>query len=88
MSGISRAGVDTAGGVILGGGQDFVSVEGAPVALKGDPVAGHGLDEHAGPVMAEGVAWMTIDGVPVVRAGNAASCGHPATGSDFFTITN
>lgn len=86
MSGITRVGLDTAGGVILGGGQGFVAVEGAPVAVLGDPVAGHGKDEHAGPVLAEGVAWMTIDGVPVVRAGNAASCGHPATGSDFFTI--
>lgn len=87
MSGITRVGLDSAGGVIFGGGQDFVSVEGAPVALKGDPVAGHGLDEHAGPVLAEGVGFFTINGVEVVRAGNAASCGHEATGSDFFTIT-
>lgn len=86
MSGITRVGLDSAGGVILGGGQDFVSVEGAPVAVLGDPVAGHGKDAHAGPVMAEGVGFFTINGVEVVRAGNAASCGHLATGSDFFTI--
>lgn len=86
MSGISRVGLDSAGGVILGGGQDFVAVEGALVAVEGDPVAGHGLDEHAGPVMAEGVGFFTINGVEVVRAGKAASCGHPASGSDFFTI--
>lgn len=81
MAGISRVGVDTAGGVILGGGQGFVRVDGALWAVLGDAVAGHGADAHAGPTMAQGSSFVRINGIPACIAGHAATCGHQATGS-------
>lgn len=81
MRGITRVGVDSAGGIILGGGQDFVHVEGALWAVLGDAVAGHGEGEHASPFMVEGSSFITINGIPACIEGNLASCGHSATGS-------
>lgn len=84
--GITVKGLDTAGGVQLAGGQSEWTVEGQPIVLKGDPVSAHGLPPHAAPVMAAGSSWMTLNGVPVVRALNAATCGHAATGRAWFTL--
>lgn len=84
--GIAVKGSDSAGGTQLAGGQSKWKVEGQPIVLLGDPVAGHGDAPHSGPVMAAGSSWMTINGVPVVRQGNAASCGHPSTGRGWFTL--
>lgn len=47
--GVSRVGVDSAGGVITGPGKPKVTVEGAVISVAGDGVAGHGLGPHAGP---------------------------------------
>lgn len=88
MHGIARVGLDSAGGTQLGGGQDWVTADGALVVLKGDAVAGHGDGEHAGPVMAEGSPWVRIDGMPVCRQGHVASCGHPSTGSDWLRLSD
>lgn len=88
MHGISRVGMDSAGGTITGALQDFVTVEGALWAVLGDAVAGHGLPPHAGPVMAEGSSFITINGIPVCREGHAASCGHAATGSGSMKISD
>ena len=52
--GASRVGVDIAGGVVLGPGEPTVLVNGFPISLVGDAVAGHGQNEHAGPVMTGG----------------------------------
>jgi uncharacterized Zn-binding protein involved in type VI secretion len=84
--GITVKGLDSAGGVQLGGGQSSWSVEGQPIVLLGDPVAGHGQAPHNGPTMIEASGWMTLNGVPVVRAGNKASCNHPSTGRGWFTL--
>jgi uncharacterized Zn-binding protein involved in type VI secretion len=73
--------------VILGDGQDFVTVEGTPWAVLGDAVAPHGITPHAAPVMAEGSSFVRIDGLPACRAGNKATCGHAATGSAFMRIS-
>lgn len=78
---ISLVGVDQAGGVITGPGKPNWTWNGSPISVLGDAVAGHGPGPHGGPTMVEGSGWMTIDGIPVVHAGDAASCGHPATGS-------
>lgn len=86
--GITVKGLDSAEGVELGGGQNFWEVEGAPVVLLGDGVAGHGPGIHQGPAMVEASAWMTLNGVPVVRQGNAANCGHTATGRGWWTLPN
>ena len=89
MPGVSRTRTDTAGGTILGGGQPWVHLDGVPVAVVGDAVAGHppcpDVPVHCAPVMAAGSDWVFIDGIPVCRAGDAASCGHAATGSAWMS---
>jgi uncharacterized Zn-binding protein involved in type VI secretion len=86
MPGITVKGLDSAGGTQLAGGQATWKVDGQPIVLLGDPVAGHGIAPHAAPVMAEGSAWMKFNGIPVVRAGHKANCGHAATGRGWFNI--
>jgi len=81
MPGISRVNLDTAGGTIVGNLAPTVFVNGKPIAVKGADVAGHAPGAHAGPVMLEHSATVFAQGKPVCRAGDAASCGHPATGS-------
>jgi len=87
MHGITRIGIDTAGGMIVGALQDFVTVEGTLWAVLGDPVAAHGDAPHAAPVMAQGSSFVRINGIPVCREGHLASCGHPATGSAVMRIS-
>lgn len=86
MFGIARKDKDTAGGKQLAGQQDFVTVDGDLVVLKGDPVEGHGLLLHGAPVMAEGSSFVTIEGIPVCREGHLATCGDPSTGSDYVKL--
>lgn len=81
MPGVSRVGVDSAGGTITGPGVSSVVVNGSPVSVKGDSVAPHGLGPHAGPVMVGASGTVIAGGVGVVRAGDAASCGDTASGS-------
>lgn len=88
MHGITRVNQDSAGGVIVGALQDFVTVEGTPWSVLGDAVAGHGPDAHGGPVMAQGSSFITINGIPVCRQGHQATCGHPATGSSSMKISD
>lgn len=86
MAGIALVGMDSAGGVILGGGQSFFRVNGSFVAVIGDAVAGHGQDAHAGPVMVGGSTLFKINGLSVCRAGDPASCGHVVTGQTWFNV--
>ena len=81
MPGISRVGVDAAGGTIVGNLAPTVLVNGSPIAVKGAAVAGHGLGSHSGPVMVGSLRSVTANGIPVCRAGDAASCGDAASGS-------
>lgn len=81
MPGIARVGVDSAGGIITGGGQSTVYANGALVAVLGDAVAPHGDPPHAAAVMVEASSSVFAGGIPVCRAGDAASCGHTASGS-------
>jgi uncharacterized Zn-binding protein involved in type VI secretion len=85
--GIARVGVDTAGGTQLGGGQGFVRVGGALVAVLGDAVAGHGDAPHAAPAMAEGSLFARINGIPVCRQGHLATCGHATTGAAWARLS-
>ncbi len=82
MPGLSRTQQDSAGGTLIGVLAPSVYANGTPVAVLNCAVAGHGPAEHAGPVMAEASASVFAEGIPVCRAGDAASCGHPATGSN------
>ena len=86
MPGICRVGVDSAGGVILGGGQSFVYANGALVAVDGDPVAPHGVAPHAAPVMIAGSKNVFINGIAVCNAGDLATCGHSASGSSNVNV--
>ena len=81
MPGIARAGVDVAGGTIIGGGQASVYVNGALAVVLGDPVTPHGPGLHGAPFMAEASSSVFINGIPVCREGDAANCGHTASGS-------
>ena len=52
--GASRVGQDSAGGLILGPGEPTVLVNGFPISLRGDAVAGHGDSPHNAPTMTGG----------------------------------
>ena len=80
MAGVTRLGVDSAGGTLVGGSGNVIA-NGQPVVRIGDPVAGHGRGPHAGPVMVGGSGNVFDNGISVSRAGDPASCGHPASGS-------
>ena len=86
MAGVAITGVNAAGGVIIGGGQSFVKVNGKPVSVVGDAVAPHGIGPHAAPKMATGSSIVRIDGKAVCRAGDTATCGHAANGMSWFAI--
>ena len=81
MAGIARATQDTAGGIITGVLAPTVFVNGKPVACKGATVAGHGLAPHSSPTMDGASSKVYANGIAVCRAGDAATCGHTATGS-------
>lgn len=85
MAGVARAGVDSAGGLIVGALVPSVTVNGSPIAVVGAAIAGHGDAPHSGPVMAAGSGTVTAGGIPICRAGDAASCGHAASGSGNVT---
>ena len=81
MPGVARVGVDSAGGIILGGNQSTVYVNGALAAVIGDAVAGHGDPPHAAPTMVVGSSDVFVEGIGVCREGDAASCGDVGSGS-------
>lgn len=83
MPGASRVGVDSAGGTINGPGEPSVLVNGSPISLVGDAVADHGNGKHDAPTMSgsSGTVKAGAAGKFVCRAGDAATCGHAATGS-------
>jgi len=81
MPGISRVNVDTAGGLIVGGGQFSVFCNGFLVAVKGDTVLPHGPGPHSSAVMVGSSETVFAGGKKICRMGDAASCGDTATGS-------
>lgn len=81
MPGISRVGVDAAGGLIVGNLAPTVFVNNAPIVVQGAAVTPHGNGPHAGPVMVGCSSTVFAHNIGVCRQGDAASCGHPATGS-------
>jgi uncharacterized Zn-binding protein involved in type VI secretion len=85
MAGISRSGVDVAGGIILPSLQSTVFANGALVVVVGTPVTGHGLPPHTAPVMESGSGTVFAGGIAVCRAGDVATCGDAASGSDDVT---
>lgn len=84
LGGIARVGLDAAGGTQMGGGQHWVELDGALVAVRGDGIADH--PPHPANAMAEGSDWVEIDGIPVCRVGHRAACGHATTGTDWIDM--
>lgn len=80
MPGVTRKTTDTAGGALTGGSTN-VFINGKGAARKDDTVAGHGIGPHASPVMIGCSSKVFVNGKGVCRAGDAASCGHTASGS-------
>jgi len=88
MAGVSRVGIDSAGGVITDTPDTKTTVSGAPIAVVGSHVASHGLGAHASAVIISGASRTTANGIPVCRAGSIASCGHTATGGIRTTVNS
>ena len=81
MGGISRNGIDSAGGIITSAGQSKFYVNGSLAIVHGDPVTPHGIGVHAGPTMIANTTKVFINGKAVVQAGDLATCGHASSGS-------
>lgn len=83
MPGIARQGIDTAIGSLIEGSSDVI-VNNAGAVRVGDAVAGHYpfVPPHDAPTMSEGSDSVVVNGIPVCRAGDMATCGDAATGSD------
>ena len=86
MPGVAVNTLDSAGGQQLAGGATFFKVEGQPIVVVGDPVAGHGTGAHAAPVMTQGAGWFLANAKRVCRAGDLASCSHASTGRGWFRV--
>ena len=82
MPGIARdSRKDTAGGALIQGSSN-VLVNGKPAVRKGDLVEAHGLPPHSpSPTMVGCSNTVFVNSKGVCREGDAASCGHTATGS-------
>lgn len=83
MPGVSRVGLDSAGGTIVGVLAPTVYVNGANIVCLGAAVTPHPpVPPHStSPVMAQASSTVYANGIPICRQGDAASCGHAATGS-------
>lgn len=89
MAGATRVGVDSAGATIIGPGQSNVKVNGSTISVLGDSVTPHNPPDtpHKGsPVMVSASSTVFAGGIAVVRAGDSASCGHSASGSNNVNI--
>jgi len=80
-NGVSRQGIDSAGGIISPATQSTVKANSAYINLPGAPVAGHGNGPHIAPVMVGHSNTVKIGGVGICRQGDSASCGHTSSGS-------
>lgn len=85
MPGICRDATDSAGGALIKS-QSTVKVNDEEVIVHGDSVTGHGDAPHASPTMVAGSNNVFIGGIAVCNAGDAATCGHTASGSDNVNV--
>jgi uncharacterized Zn-binding protein involved in type VI secretion len=90
---VARAGVDFAGGQILAPGlSPTVTVNGAPIALVGNPVSGHGEGVHAAAVLAVGSKNVFVGATFAQVCGfggeHVASCGHPVVSGSTNVFVN
>lgn len=81
MPGISREGIDIAGGLIIQGSPN-VLIENSPAVRIGDAIMPHSSGIHAyNPIMISGSNSVLVNNIPVCREGDLASCGDTSTGS-------
>lgn len=80
--GITCKNLDSAGGVQLADGQDFVRVDGEPVVLLGDRATPHPiLPPHStAPFMEEGSSFFRINGTPVAGKAMQPTAGRRPRG--------
>ncbi len=81
MPGVTRCFIDSAGGVVLGGSNTTVVVNGVPGSVITTPISSHGEGKHSTATMVGASTSVFFSGLPVCRVGDSASCGHVATGS-------
>lgn len=81
MPGVTRLAIDSAGAP-LSSSSTNVFVNGAGAVRLGDSVTPHQSGVHLSSVMVDKSSTVFVNGLGVCREGDAASCGHPATGSD------
>lgn len=62
-------------------GSSNVFINGKAAVTLGTGVEPHGSGPHRNPTMAAGSSTVFVNGKPLVRAGDKATCGHPAAGS-------
>ena len=86
MPAIARVGVDSAGGIILGGGASTVYCNGSLVAVLGDSVARHGNGAHAASTLVTASPTVFADGISVCREGDSASCGDTISSGSSNTL--
>jgi len=80
MPGICRDTTDSAGGALIKS-QTTVIANGEEAIVHGDSVTSHGDSPHDSPTMVAGSNNVFIGGIAVCNAGDAATCGHTASGS-------
>jgi len=85
MPGICRDADDAAGGALIKS-QSTVFANGKNVIVNGDSVTGHGDSPHDAPTMIAGSDSVFIGGIAVCNAGDLATCGHDASGSDTVSV--
>jgi len=84
MPGVSRVTVDTAVGTIVGNLAPKVIVEGVPIVVVGAAVEPHApcpIPPHCDATMSGSSAKVKANSILICREGDAATCGHTATGS-------
>ena len=80
MPGATRKTVDSAGAELISASDNVLTNNRGQVRV-GDEVKGHGIGSHGSPKMAEGSKNVFVNNIAACKAGDAATCGHKATGS-------
>ena len=86
-TGICRNSVDTAGGALISS-QSSVKANGENVIVNDDNVTPHGDSLHNDAKMIAGSNNVFVGGIAVCNAGDAATCGHNASGSSNVNVGN
>lgn len=81
MPGVTRQGIDSAGGLLLTGSNDVFANSSAIVRV-GDVVQSHGDSPHDSAVMVTGSSTVFCNSIALCKAGDIASCSHPSSGSN------